>query len=341
ELQTKLEKDINEGEKDYIVQEIDILYACKKIAMMLQQLNRILHDDNANLDDNLREWIEKTLHEEPWEDYHNFVLYLTPEVLERAYALGDYGHDPQAHVDRIKALKDVNIEEINLKDQSISIIEKNLEAYLKEQKEACIKQDNNLSISNGPRIYARVEAVLSELSDRVSQITEEVGPQEVGPNRVQPTIQAADGVELPVRGSPFSGGYNGGSHNPVAANGYSYGYPQMPPPNYGGYPPQSGPRGASFNGHHSQGGYYGHGQGYALPLYHMVPLPMQLLFVQGGYYDGEHPPNYQQTAPPANQGFIYVDLRTQNIPVHSLPMDPIHNRYVNTQPGYGQQPYNT
>ncbi|XP_026455577.1 spidroin-2-like isoform X1 [Papaver somniferum] len=216
--------------------------------------------------------------------------------------------------------------------------------------------------------------------------------------------------QLPVRGSPLSGGYNqrsrggasgphswGGSRAPAASHGSSYDYPQrggmhsshnphyMPPPTYGGYPPQSGPRGGSFNGgwdhqrpsgpaqpHHSQGGsgydYYGHGQGQGgghaadAPTHAPVsnaaaPVRGSGPSTQGGYYGGPHPqggleygqpPNYQQTAPPANQGYGhgYEDQKYGNPqPAYGGHGNPQPGGYgaqppVNSQAGYGQQPYN-
>ncbi|KAI3931824.1 hypothetical protein MKW98_012234 [Papaver atlanticum] len=216
--------------------------------------------------------------------------------------------------------------------------------------------------------------------------------------------------QLPVRGSPLSGGYNqrshggasgphswGGSRALAAAHGSSYDYPQrggmhsshnphyMPPPTYGGYPPQSGPRGGSFNGgwdhqrpsgpaqpHHSQGGsgydYYGHGQsqggGHAADAPTHAPVSNAATPVrgsgpstQGGYYGGPHPqggleygqpPNYQQTAPPANQGYGhgYEDQKYANPqPAYRGHGNPQPGGYgaqppVNSQAGYVQQPYN-
>ncbi|OVA14551.1 K Homology domain [Macleaya cordata] len=217
--------------------------------------------------------------------------------------------------------------------------------------------------------------------------------------------------QQPVRASPLSGGFNqqgfrprgpttgppqwGGPRAPTTAQGTSYDYQRggmhpsqnphyMPPPSYGGYPPQqSAPRGGNFNAgwdhqrpsgpvqpHHSQGGsgydYYGHGHGQGghvsdaptpVPVSNAAPVHGSgSSATQGGYYGGHpqggpdygQPPNYQQTAPPQQQGYGhgYEDPKYASAqPVYgghgnSQPGGPYAAQQpVNTQPGYGQQPY--
>ncbi|MCL7024907.1 hypothetical protein MKW94_024743 [Papaver nudicaule] len=203
--------------------------------------------------------------------------------------------------------------------------------------------------------------------------------------------------QQPVRGSPLSGGYNqqgyrprgsssgphswGGPRAPTASHGSGYDYPQrggmhpshnphyMPPPSYGGYPPQSGPRGGWDHQRpsgpaqpHHQGGsgydYYGQGGGHAADAPVSNAAPIRGSSTQGGYY-GVHPqsgpeygqpPNYQQTAPPANQGYGhgYEDPKyASSQPAYGGHGNPqpggVYGAQppVNTQPGYGQQPYHT
>ncbi|KAI3944750.1 hypothetical protein MKW98_021208 [Papaver atlanticum] len=89
-LRTLLELDVADGIRNNYRRQIAIIYALKKIGMLLGELDRILKGQGTiSPDADFRDWIVEKLNNEDLEDYLQFTNAKEPDVLLRAAAKGD------------------------------------------------------------------------------------------------------------------------------------------------------------------------------------------------------------------------------------------------------------
>ncbi|KAI3996139.1 hypothetical protein MKX01_031493, partial [Papaver californicum] len=154
DLQTSLQLDIADGERNYTRYRVALIQVPKKIGMMLQELRIIFEEGIINPDDEFRQWIEEQLSDEEREGYLVYVHEYEPQVVKRAISLGI----------------PINEEKITFKeirDEKPQEVKGRLMVYHKElEKVHNMPQDNVDCIYRGPKMCEDIKEIISELSRR-------------------------------------------------------------------------------------------------------------------------------------------------------------------------------
>ncbi|KAI3844013.1 hypothetical protein MKW92_016964 [Papaver armeniacum] len=154
ELQTTLEDNIVDGERNYTQYEIAVIHAVKKIGMMLQELQHILEEGIIKPDDEFRKWIEQQLYNEDWVEYLEDANAREPQVVKEANALGIPINE------QILTLGEI-------RDENPDEVKRRFMGYCEELEEAHkMPQDNVDCIARGPNMCKLIKHVISKLSRR-------------------------------------------------------------------------------------------------------------------------------------------------------------------------------
>ncbi|KAI3848697.1 hypothetical protein MKX03_025071 [Papaver bracteatum] len=154
-LHNQLERDMVEGKRNRIKRQIAVVYALKKIGLLLCDLDRINKGEGTIFPDaDFRDWIREKLQNEDWEDYLEFVNAEESNVLYTAAAEG---------VELEK--QTITPENIRVKDEDE--VKSRLTVYHKELEAAYNMQQNNVdSVGFGPYWCELIDKVISGLSGR-------------------------------------------------------------------------------------------------------------------------------------------------------------------------------
>ncbi|KAI3848698.1 hypothetical protein MKX03_025072 [Papaver bracteatum] len=154
-LHNQLERDMVEGKRNRIKRQIAIIYAHKKIGMLLCDLDRINKGEGTIFPDaDFRDWIREKLQNEDWEDYLKFVNAEESHVLYAAAVEG-------------VQLEKQTITPENIKVRDVDEVKSRLTVYHKELEAAYNMQQKNLdSVGRAPYYCKLIDEVIPELSRR-------------------------------------------------------------------------------------------------------------------------------------------------------------------------------
>ncbi|RZC57202.1 hypothetical protein C5167_004508 [Papaver somniferum] len=190
DLQTLLEDNIVDGERNYTQYQVALIHILKKIGMMLQELRCILKEGIVSPDDEIGKWIEDQLHNEEREGYPNYVHGFERQVVKQANAIGIPINE---EIITFKEIRNGKPHEI--KDR--------LMVYYKELEKADnMPQDNVDWISRGPEMCEFTKEMISELSHRyLVKPDDDIKDRRDG---VRTTIQAVDSSKCLLKCGAYS-----------------------------------------------------------------------------------------------------------------------------------------
>ncbi|KAI3846981.1 hypothetical protein MKW92_019923 [Papaver armeniacum] len=154
-LHNQLERDMVEGKRNRIKRQIAVVYALKKIGMLLSDLDRINKGEGTIFPDaDFRDWIREKLQNEDWEDYLEFVNRNEGDVLYTAAAEG---------VELEK--QTITPENIRVRDEDE--VKSRLTGYHKELEAAQNMSQKNVDcVGRAPYWCKLIDEVIPELSRR-------------------------------------------------------------------------------------------------------------------------------------------------------------------------------
>ncbi|KAL5716276.1 hypothetical protein ACHQM5_007195 [Ranunculus cassubicifolius] len=156
DLLAALKPDIAQGQTNYIQFQIAVIYAHKRLGMLLQEVDRKLREGIIIPvpDSDFQKWIHQELSNADWEGSLEFVNEAEPLVLRKAKAKG------------------VQIKEQTITQKDIDVvnpddIRNRLKMYREDLEKAHeMPKDNVDCIAHGPSACQFIEEIITKLSDR-------------------------------------------------------------------------------------------------------------------------------------------------------------------------------